>query len=403
MAAEQKDRFIDYLAEFPNYFTMFLIPVYFTTASTMLLEMSKYLNVGIANLNFIFTFFTLGLVAGQLTSVIYNRIFKKIIIITGAYSLIILFLIVLRFSSSLLMFYVFYFIIGYLSGVIQIQASKYILENGIKNKDRLMTIFLSAYPVGSLSAPFIASTLIKKNIDWRMSYVIMAILSVISVILYLTMKGRRNNLAAEEEEKIPLRKVFFDKKRNMVFLLGLLILLFYCISETVISTWSPTFLRSTRNFDIRYASFSIAIYIISVLIGRAIIAVFAGKCRSNTIILFLSVLAFLSLLFFTFFKSTYASFISVFFVGLGFSGIITIGISSTSTVYEKGRGVLASIIFAVTNLGISIAPFLTGQASKYNMTLSVALAPIFILLLIVVLVIKIIYENKKVLGRGNCQ
>jgi predicted MFS family arabinose efflux permease len=163
----------------------------------------------------------------------------------------------------------------------------------------------------------------------------------------------------------------------MIFLLGLLILLFYCISETVISTWSPTFLRSTRNFDIRYASFSIAIYIISVLIGRAIIAVFAGKCRSNTIILFLSVLAFLSLLFFTFFKSTHASFISVFFVGLGFSGIITIGISSTSTVYEKGRGVLASIIFAVTNLGISIAPFLTGQASKYNMTLSVALAPIF--------------------------
>jgi len=397
MAAEQKDKFIDYLAEFPNYFTMFLIPVYFTTASTMLLEMSKYLNASIANLNLIFTFFTLGIVAGQLTSVIYNRKFKKIIIITGAYSLIILFLIILRFSSSLLMFYIFYFIIGYLSGVIQIQATKYILENGIRNKDRLMTIFLSAYPIGSLIAPFIAASLIKNNIDWRMSYVIMAILSVISVILYLIVKGRRNNFIGEEEEKIPIRKVFFDKKRNMVFLLGLLILLFYCISETVISTWSPTFLRSTRNFDIKYASFSIAIYIISILIGRAIIAVFAGKFKSNTIILFLSILSLLSLLFFTFFRSTYASFISVFFVGLGFSGIITIGISSSGTVYEKGRGILASIIFAITNLGISIAPFLTGQASKYNMTLSIALAPIFILLLIVVLVIKIIYENKKTL------
>lgn len=395
MAAEQKDKFIDYLAEFPNYFTMFLIPVYFTTASTMLLEMSKYLNASIANLNLIFTFFTLGIVAGQLTSVIYNRKFKKIIIITGAYSLIILFLIILRFSSSLLMFYIFYFIIGYLSGVIQIQATKYILENGIRNKDRLMTIFLSAYPIGSLIAPFIAASLIKNNIDWRMSYVIMAILSVISVILYLIVKGRRNNFIGEEEEKIPIRKVFFDKKRNMVFLLGLLILLFYCISETVISTWSPTFLRSTRNFDIKYASFSIAIYIISILIGRAIIAFFAGKFKSNTIILFLSILSLLSLLFFTFFRSTYASFISVFFVGLGFSGIITIGISSSGTVYEKGRGILASIIFAITNLGISIAPFLTGQASKYNMTLSIALAPIFILLLIVVLVIKIIYENKK--------
>ncbi|MHB8279172.1 MAG: hypothetical protein ACYDIA_16190 [Candidatus Humimicrobiaceae bacterium] len=117
----------------------------------------------------------------------------------------------------------------------------------------------------------------------------------------------------------------------------------------------------------------------------------------NYFTMFLLILSLLSLLFFTFFKSTYASFISVFFVGLGFSGITTIGISSSGTVYEKGRGILASIIFAVTNLGISIAPFLTEQASKYNMTLSIALAPIFILLLIVVLVIKIIYENKKAL------
>jgi predicted MFS family arabinose efflux permease len=397
MAPEQKDSFVDYLAEFPNYFSMFIIPIYFTTASAMLLEMSAYLKVSVANLNLIFTFFTLGMLIGQLTSVIYNRKFKSVAIVTGAYSLIIVFLLILRFSSNFLVFFVFYLIIGYLSGVIQIQSTKYILENAIKNKDRVMTIFLSTYPIGILVAPFIASALIKRNMDWRISYIIMAVLSAAAIILYITMKGKKSNLAKEEEEKIPLRKIFYDKKRNMVFLLGLLILLFFCISETVISTWSPTFLRSARMFDIKYASYTIAIYIISVLVGRAILAVFAGKYRSNIILLFLSVLSLISLLFFTFFKSTYSTFISVFFVGLGFSGIVTTGVAASGTVYEKGRGILASIIFSVINFGILLAPLLAGQVSKFNMTLSIALSPIFILILIIVLIIKMIYENKKAL------
>jgi predicted MFS family arabinose efflux permease len=395
MAPEKKDSFIDYLAELPNFFSMFLIPIYFTTASAMLLEMSAYLKVSVANLNLIFTFFTLGMLIGQLTSVIYNRRFKSVKIVVGAYSLIIIFLIILRFSSNFLVFFAFYLIIGYLSGVIQIQSTKYILENAIKNKDRVMTIFLSTYPIGILIAPFIASALIKNNIDWRMSYIIMAVLSVIAIVLYITMKGRKSSLVKEEAEKIPIKKIFYDKKRNVVFLLGLLILLFFCIAETVISTWSPTFLRSERMFDIKYAGYAIAIYIISVLIGRTILAAFAGKYRSNIMLMFLSVFSLIALLCFTFFKSTYATFISVFFIGLGFSGIITIGVSASGTVYEKGRGVLASIIFSVINFGILLAPLLAGQVSKFNMTLSVALSPIFILILIIVIIIKMIYEKKK--------
>jgi predicted MFS family arabinose efflux permease len=127
MAPEKKDSFIDYLAELPNFFSMFLIPIYFTTASAMLLEMSAYLKVSVANLNLIFTFFTLGMLIGQLTSVIYNRRFKSVKIVVGAYSLIIIFLIILRFSSNFLVFFAFYLIIGYLSVVIQIQSTKYIL------------------------------------------------------------------------------------------------------------------------------------------------------------------------------------------------------------------------------------------------------------------------------------
>jgi MFS transporter, FHS family, glucose/mannose:H+ symporter len=390
---EQKENLIDYLAELPNYLSWFIIPVYFTTASTMLLEMSKSFNISTGNMGLIFTFFTVGLVLGQLSSVIYNKKFKKVIIIVGAYSLIVPLLVILGFSRNLYLFYVLYFLIGYLSGLIQIQSTKFILENKIKNKDRLVTILFFFYPIGSLIAPLFASSLIKNKIDWHFSYFIMASVSFLILILYVIMKWRASRLIAEEEEKISFKQIFFDRKKNIIFALGSALMFFYCISETVIATWSPTFLRAARALDIRYAGLTVAIFWLGILVGRIIVSFFAGKHNPNIIMLFLSVLAFSSLILFVIFKSKYATLTTSALAGLGCSGISTIGVSSASTIYERGGGILATIIFAVNYVGISISPFLTRISSRFNMTFSIILAPVFMLMVFVVIIIKIVYEK----------
>ena len=391
---EQKENLIDYLAELPNYLSWFIIPIYFTTASTMLLEISRSFNISAGNMSLIFTFFTMGLVSGQLTSIIYNKKFKKVMIIVGAYSLIIPILVILGFARSLYLFYVLYCLIGYLSGIIQIQTIKFILENKIKNKDRLVTILLFFYPIGSLVAPLFASSLIKNKIDWHFSYFIMASVSFLILILYVIIKWRASRLTAEDEEKISFKQIFFDRRRNIIFVLGLVLMFFYCISETVMATWSPTFLRAARALDIRYAGLTVSIFWLGILVGRIIVSFFAGRRNSNIIMLFLSILAFSSLVLFIVFKSKYAIFTTAAFAGLGYSGLATIGISSSGTIYERGRGILATIIFAVNYAGISISPFLTRFSSRYNMTFSIILAPVFMLLVFVVIIIKIAYEKK---------
>lgn len=68
---EDRDSFIDYLKEMPNFLSMFIFPVYFMTIGPMLLDMSKSTGISSADLSLIFTFFTVGSVLGQLTSVFF--------------------------------------------------------------------------------------------------------------------------------------------------------------------------------------------------------------------------------------------------------------------------------------------------------------------------------------------
>ncbi len=390
----EKDSFLDYVKEIPNFLSIFIVPIYFMTVTPMLIEMSKSTGISSGDLSLIITFFTIGLVAGQLTSVFYNKKFSKIKIILVSYIFIIFLIIILSFVSNLYLFYILYFFLGYTAGVIWLQATKYILENKINNKDRLTTIFLSFYPIGNMVAPFIASSLIDNNLNWRYSYYIMAGIAFIILISYMFIKRDWRGKVQHKEELISIKKIFVNRKINIIFFLGCLLLFLYCISETVIAVWAPTFLRVEKLFDIQFASLAVSIFWLSSFAGRMIVSFFAGKIKTNYILFALSIIAIVSMIVFIPLKTATSSLIAIGFAGLGHSAIITLGISSASTVYVKGRGILASIVFAAVNAGVSIAPFLTRYVSKSSMTLSVMLAPIFMGLTSLVIIWKIIFENK---------
>ncbi len=392
---KNSDTFLSYLKELPNYMTIFMGTILFVAAGPMLIEMSRTTGYSTGDLSLIFTFFPSGLVAGQLTSIFYNRKFRKITIILFGYIIIICMLVLLANIRHLYLFYALYFLTGYASGVIWIQATKYILENKIKNKDRLTTIFLSFNPLAYIVAPFITSSLINNGISWRYLYYILAGMAVIALVLYMVFKHDwRGRVLNPEEERISFRKIFYKRRLNIIFILGCLALLFYWISEAIIAVWSPTFLRSEKLFDIQTAGFAISIFWIAVLAGRIIISFFAGKIRADYIILALSVLAAAAMSVFILLETTYGTLIAIGFAGLGCSAIVTLGISSVGTIYEKGRGVLASIIFAVASMGTSLAPLITRSISGLSMTWSIIAAPLAIGVTALIFLVKIIYENR---------
>jgi FHS family glucose/mannose:H+ symporter-like MFS transporter len=391
----RKDNFKDYLVEIPNFLSIFVFAFFFMVASPMLIDIAVSTDIDIGNLSLIFTFYTIGAVIGQLTSVLYNRKFRKLHVIIASYIITILFIVFLSFSNNLYLFYVFYILIGYLLGVIWIQANEYILESKIKNKDRITTIALSFYPVGAFAAPLVASSVIRSGLSWRFSYYAIIFIISVTIILYLSLiGGRGGRKVIEEKEKVRFKEIFTDSRRNMIFLLITVSIVFYCASETVVSTWSPTFFRNERMFDIQTAGLVISIFWISVIIGRAVVSSIAGKVRSSYVMLGLSAAAIISMIFMIFLKSRYAIFIAMSFTGLGFSGMFPLLISSGCAVYKKGKGVLITILFAASNIGISVAPFLTRFTSRYNITFSISLAIIFMFLAMLLLIVYAVCKNK---------
>ncbi len=394
---QQRDRFIDYLAEIPNFFTILLFPIFFLVASPVLLEISENTGNAVGDLSLIFTFFTLGAVAGQLTSVFYNRRFKKISIILFSYLFLFITVILISLISSLYLFYVLFFVGGYILGVLWIQATKFVLENKIKNKDRLTIITLSFYPVGAFLAPFISSTLARAGLGWRFSYYVVAALIMITAILYIVMIRKRQDLT-REEEKVSLKQIFTDRGKNIIFILVSILVIFYCLSETVIATWSPTFFRLERGFNVLQGGYVSSIFWIFIIFGRIIAGLLAGKVKARVIMIGLSVIAIISASLMFGLNIGTLIFILIALSGIGYSAIFPLLISTGSTLYDKGRGVLATVLFAASNVGVSAAPFLTRITSGISMALSVWISVFFMTAVLVLLIIinikNRLFENK---------
>ncbi|MCD4669509.1 MAG: MFS transporter [Actinomycetia bacterium] len=391
---KDKDSFKDYLVEFPNYLSMFIFPLYFLTLSPILLDISKSTGIETGDLNLIFTFFTIGSVAGQLTSILYNKKFKSLTIIVAGFIVLVPITMILSLTKELYGFFILYLISGYILGVIWLQANQNISRSRIKNKDRLTTIALSFYPIGALISPYISFSLVARGLDWRYIYYLLIFLILLILSLYLSITKRIKYLVLEPEKRLSLKEIFSQKSKNILFMLTAVMLLFYTMSETVIATWAPTFFRSERFFNVGEATLLISLFWAGILAGRVITGILAGRIKTNHLILMLSILSLATIIILYFSQSKNSNLVIMIFVGLGYSSIFPLLVSSGSTMYKSGSGVLLTILFASANLGIAAAPYLTRFLSGFGMLASISLAPILMIVLVALVVSSIVYSGK---------
>jgi MFS family permease len=387
--AEEKDRFADYLAEIPNFLTVFIFSIFFNVASPILIEISKNTGILITDLGFIFTSFTIGAALGMFTSVFYNRRFKKIQVILAGYIVLIPLAVIIGFTKNLVLFWILYFFTGYIFGVLWMQANQFILVSKVRNKERLITIFLTFYPIGAFIAPFISSSIISAGFDWRFVYYIVIFMISLNIILYVILLGRKGESAAiQNEARLPIKEIFIDKTKNLIFILVFLAVCFYCCSEAIVATWTPTFLGLARNLPVQPASFALNLFWMFVIIGRLIILIIAGRIKAVRIMLVISILAIISMLAFSFFYNKYLIFVLISIAGLGYSSMFPMLVSTGSTIFEKGRGLLATFLFLASNVGLALAPVITKFSSKVSLQLSISFS--FILMAVVTIIILIV-------------
>lgn len=383
----------NYLLEFPNFLSMFLFSFFMMLASPILLDISKYFKVTPENMNLIITFFMLGEVLGLMSLIFLNKKFKSGKIIITTYILLIPILVGLSLVASLIFFYLLYFIAGFLLGIIFMNANTSMLEGRVKNKDSVVNLGHGFFAIGALISPIFASTIINKQYSWRILYLIVIGLVFISLASYIFTDRKKQVGLLEKKENLPLKKVFKHKNKNIYMALTVILMLLYVMSEVTIFSWAPTFFRMEKLFDIYSAGLIVSVFWIGILAGRLIISFLSYKIKAGTLLILLSIISIIGLIVAIFPVNQIINFIGAGLIGLGFSGIPPLLISSAGKIFGSGKELSLTILFIVGIASGSIIPFAIRLIAGYNFFLSIAISLIFMTVFIIFVFIRKNYRK----------
>jgi len=304
-------------------------------------------------------------------------------------------IVAISLSNTIIQLYIFYFITGYIAGVIWVQANENILESRVENKDRMVTITLAFSAGGAVVAPFIATSFVASGINWRYTFYFIILLILIIIGLYLFIPGKREDARLHKNRiQLNLKKIFNDRSLNRLFLTMFITMVTFVVAETVFTTWIPTFLRLERMFDLKDAGLIFSIFMISNMLGRVSISYFAGKIKTSRLITILMLLALGSTTAVILTSARTVIFVFIVLAGLGFSGVFPLLFSSAGTIYHRGRGVLVSILTFSDYLGLSIAPYLVRYISGFSMLWSILLTLIFLVMALIFHISGVLYKQR---------
>jgi fucose permease len=397
----KKDSIKEYISELPNFLSIFICSFSIFSLSSILLDVSKLMNINVGTLNLVFTFNVIGNFIGNITSPLLNKKIKSINMIIFFYVFLVADTIGLFLSSSLTMLYIFYFFAGYIVGTIWVQANGYMQKSNVTDKEKLTTVGYIFFPLGALMGPLTAINIIKNNINWKYLYIVILFFVVLNLFLYIFITRKKASKSApKKNEDIRIKDIFGDKSKNVFFILFVILMLFFGAAEVSISTWSPTFLRITRSFLITKAGWAISTYWLAVGAGRIIISSISGKLKTDYLLLVLSLISFMGIVLFVFVPSPIIIFIAIALTGMGLSGIQPLITTKGSSALSKGMGFVISMLSAAAALGGSLGPYIIKYVSLKSMILSMSVAIIFSFAIIIILFINIIL-NKKIYNNNQ--
>ncbi|MES0342240.1 MAG: MFS transporter, partial [Candidatus Humimicrobiaceae bacterium] len=391
---------INYLKETPNFFSIFMFPLFMLSASPIVVDMSRELATPPEVLSFIFTFYTIGIVLGDMTSVLYNIKFKKIITVSAFHLMLAAVTLGLSFSRSLYVFYILYFISGYMVGIIFMQANEYLAMSRVKNITRLYTIAHTFFPIGGLVSPLISSNIVAAGFNWRIVYYVNAVFIIINLLLYLLLFRKRSSSNADKQEYwwLQFKRVFDVRGKNIILGILMFSILLYSISENSMSAWVPTFLRIERLFDVQEAGFAISIFWVTLIIGRIILSIFTDKIKIYYAMIFMAVFSIIFMVPMIFIPVKYLIYASTALVGMGYAGIFPLIIAQGVVISRKNSGVILSILVTTGAVGAIIGPTLTSLAAKASMLLSISVPLISLSVFLILLTVFLMVE-KNIINR----
>lgn len=389
----KKSKARPYFKEIPNFLTFFIVTMYIFSLSPILIEISASTGISIRDLNLIFTFILIGNISGNLTSGFLNKRFESIKIIVFSYACIFVTTIIAMLFYSKYVFYTSYLVVGFFLGTIFVQASSIVLSSTIKNRQRLISLAFSFIPFGALAGPFFAVLIINMGLDWKYIYSMYLFIMLFNIVLYILLGRRTKKIPIPEQKSLSLKKFFQDRQKRSILIFASAIMFFYGASQVVLTTFSPTFFRSMRGFDLNIAGLIVMIYWASKFAGRITFGSFIGRQSKNNILLACSLISFMSVNILVFSKSVISILISSSIAGFAISVLQPILISKGDILQKSEKSIYVSAISAFGGLGAASSPFFTNFFLDNNMLMSFSFSSIFTALAVLFIAASIFHEK----------
>lgn len=246
------------------------------------------------------------------------------------------------------------------------------------------------FGVGAIIGPFVVTSLLKSNVDWKWLYVIAGILCILLISMALLVEYPKTKKTMEE--KINLSATFSMLKDP--FALGFSLAAFLYVSvECAIYVWMPTLLKDYTGKAVFFAAYALPIFFILRAGGRFLGAWLLSHFNWSVVMTVFSVLI-LACFLGSVVLGVEAAVILLPLSGLFMSVVYpTINSKGISCFPKVKHGSVAGIILFFTASGAAIGPLLMGAVSDafgHQAKFGFILATVFAALLFVGFVLNLI-------------
>lgn len=255
-------------------------------------------------------------------------------------------------------------------------------------KSRHMSWLHCMWGVGAATGPYIMGYALTSGRGWNSGYRIISIMQIVlTIILFLSLplwKKRTtviNEQTGEKRKPMSLKEVLKIKGAKEV----LICFFCYCAIEQTAGLWASSYLSLYKGVPVETAASFGAMFFIGITIGRAISGFLTIKLTDIKMIRLGQVLLLVGIIIMLLPVGAYVSLAGLIMIGLGCAPIYPCVIHSTPAHFgeDKSQAVIGvQMAFAYT--GTLCMPPLFGIIAN---TITVALLPVYLILLLVLMVI----------------
>ena len=388
-------------------YSMILIAANFTVASPILIEISRTLDVSVALAGILFTFLSIGNIAGAaLNSFVCKFIQRKYLYRAVLFAQFALFMI-FAISNNFYIAVTIFFLMGICSGSLNVMVSTVMVEMFVGSPGTSLNLTHMFFGLGAFLGPIISSQIVGRGLDWSYVFYIIAGLILINFLLSLFFEipvsdnyvGLKSyTLTGSKKSDNPGHGQMLPKLNVGLFFLIALASFMMAAAQQGFSTWMPSFLRIERDYNSILAGQSLSLFWAILSIGRLVVGIISKRIRLEKIVIFLSLPCFIFAFISVYFNNKTLAFVSFLLMGAFHSGIWPSLLALGSVYFKERSNFVISILSAVCSLGglLAISFISLLYDTTNNLQLGLLIISSFMFITFVALVIFYLINRVKI-------